>query len=403
MFNSDAACTSNRTWYPVPSCTYVSCILPSIINGYYTENSIRVTTAQAYGDSINPVCLDAGFIPLPSTPRTCQSNGEWSGLEPTCVPRITCNNLPGITNGHYNDGGTVQRPYYYNHEITPICSRGYYLEGQIVKRRCISNNTRSGNDVVCLGITCSPPNPTDNGEYNESQQSYDYESILVLTCNNGYYVSNNADTNRKCEAKDTWSGYDPVCHRITCVQPNPIIHGQYNRSQATYDFGSIITPICDQGYNMSNNVIERVYVSVNKWSGEEPKCLLVNCNVPASFGNGWLSPNQQQNNYNTIIELSCRDGYEVKDGPPRRTCLEDGSWGDLQCIKIICNDTSNVRHESINTYPSISFGEVGDVNYNYSFFHLMDGSTEVNCSANRTFLWTKTPDICWCYVTITFL
>jgi len=254
--------------------------------------------------------------------------------------------------------------------------------------------------VKCLRITCSPPNPTIHGQYNGSQHSYDYGIIIVLKCNIGYYVSNNAITNRKCEAKDTWSGYDPVCQRITCLQPNTIANRRYDSSQTSYDFGSVMSPICDEGYNMANNVIERVCEGINKWSGDDPHCTLVACNTHVSIGNGWLTPNQQNYNYNTTVELSCHDGYEVKDGPSRRTCLEDGSWGNLplQCIKIICNDTSNVSHESINKYPSISFGEVGNVTYNYSFFHLKDGFTEGNCSANRRFSWTKSPEIGKCLV-----
>jgi len=154
-----------------------------------------------------------------------------------------------------------------------------------------NNDTWSGNDVICLRITYSPPNPTIRGQYNGSQHSYDYGSILVLKCDSGYYVSNNTRTNRKCEAKDTWSGYDPVCQRITCLQPNPISNGQYNGSQVhfvSYDFESVMTPICDKGYHMSNNVIKRVCLGVNKWSDNYPQCTLVTCNRPASIGNGWL-------------------------------------------------------------------------------------------------------------------
>jgi len=397
LVNSEARCLSDRTWYPVPSCTYVFCPLPSIINGYYTKNAIKVTSAQAYGDSIKPVCSDVGFIPSPSTPRTCQSNGQWSGQEPTCQPQITCNNLPGITNGHYYDGGIGKPPYYYDHAITPICNIGYYIDGPTVARRCILNNTWSGNDVNCLRITCSPPNPTIHGRYNGSQQSYDYGSVVVLTCDNGYYVSNNASTNRKCIRKDIWSGYDPICQRITCDPPNPIIHGQYNWSQATYDFGSIINPSCNKGYTLSNKVIKRVCEDVNKWSGDEPQCTIVTCNRPAPIGNGLLIPDQETYNFNTTIDLSCHDGYEVKKGTPRRTCLEDGTWGPvaLQCVKIMCNDTTGVRHESIISYPNISFGEVGNVTYNYSFFYLKEGSSEVHCSEDRRLSWTKFPDIGW--------
>ena len=400
MLYSNATCTSNRTWYPESVCTYMSCQLPSITNGYYTKNATRVTTVTSYGDVINPVCVDVGFTPSPSTARTCQSNGQWSGQEPTCVPRIICNSLPGITNGRYDDGGTGKPPYYYNDEIIPICNGGYYIDGPLVSRRCIANNTWSGKDEICLRIACSAPNPANFGHYNESQQSFDYGSMLALTCDNGYYVSNNASTHRKCIAKDTWSGFDPVCQRITCLQPNLIYNGRYNGSQATYDFGSIITPICDKGYYISNNVIERVCEGVNKWSDDEPLCTLVTCTKPSSIENGVLTPNQQTYNYTTTIDITCNNGYEIKEGTPRRTCLEDGTWGPvaLQCVKIVCNDTTVVRHESINSYPYISFGEVGNVTYNYSFFHLKEGSAEVHCSADRAFSWTKSPEFGKCHV-----
>ena len=134
---------------------------------------------QSYGDLINPVCVDSGFTPSPSAPRTCQDNGQWSGQEPTCVPRITCNTLPGITNGHYNNSYADNSPYYYNHAITPICDNGYYIDGPIVTRKCISINTWSENDVECLRITCSNPNQTYYGQYNGSQQSYGQTSVVI--------------------------------------------------------------------------------------------------------------------------------------------------------------------------------------------------------------------------------
>jgi len=184
-----------------------------------------------------------------------------------------------------------------------------------------------------------------------------------------------------------------TCQRIICFQPGTILNGRYNKNESSYDFGSVIQPICDLGYTISNNVTQRVCTQYNPWSGEEPQCLIVKCSRPESFLNGWLTPDQPIYNYNTTIVLSCDNGYEVKDGPLRRTCLEDGTWGlvPIDCVKIICNDTVNVWHESVKEYPEISFNDVGRVIYNSSLFHLQEGSAEVNCSAEGKLSWTKSP------------
>jgi len=400
----DTTCQSNRSWIPEPSCRYVSCQVPILQNGFYTTNGNQVyTPSLPYGTTIQSHCLQPGYTSSLSAPRTCRADGRWSGSDPSCIPSITCNSLPPLSNGFYDDGSN-NAPYYHNEGISPTCYEGYYLNELSLTRRCISNNTWSGEDPTCLIITCFAPSTPNNGRYNGSRFTYDYGDILVLTCDNGYYVSNNADMTRKCVGKDTWNGTDPICERIICFRPSTISNGRYNKNQPKYDFDSVIQPICDQGYTISNNVTQRVCEHYNKWSGEEPNCLIVACNRPASTLNGWLTPNQPTYNYNTTVVLNCEDGYEVKEGLARRTCFYNGTWGPvpIECVKIMCNDNVNVRHESIKEYPLISVSEVGPVMYNSAFFHLQEGSAEVNCSADRKLSWTKTPLFGRTYVHIIF-
>ena len=390
----DTTCQSDRSWAPETLCRYVICQVPTLQNGYYTRNGIQTYTSTPlpYGATIQAHCSQTGYTPSPFTARTCLEDGQWSGSDPSCVPSITCNSLPPLTYGYYDDGSN-NAPYSYNVEILPKCNEGYYLIGSSLTRRCVSDNKWSGDDPTCSIITCTAPNTPNNGSYNGSKTTYDYGETLVLTCDYGYFVPNNADLKRKCVAKDAWSGYDLACLRIVCFLPSTIYNGQYNTSQSSYDFGSVIKLICNQGYTISNDVKERVCEQYNKWSGEEPQCTLVTCSRPATTFNGRFNPDQPTYNYNTTVLLTCNDGYEVKEGPVRRTCFEDGTWGPepIDCVKIICNDTVNVSHESINQYPVISIGEVGRVTYNSSFFHLQKGSAEVNCSVDRTFSWTKSP------------
>ena len=391
MIDPQTTCHSERKWSPEPSCVdvrQVTCQIPSIVHGYYTNHGKNIT----YGQTIYPYC-DTGYTlsPLSSTSRTCGPTGELSGLHATCILLITCNRLPDISNGQYMAGGSSP-PYVYNQEITLVCDKGYYIEGTAAKRKCEANDTWSGTDPACIPIHCTPPT-TANGTYNVSQQTYQYGALLVLTCYEGYYLSNNASIVRRCEYKDHWSGIDPICQRITCSPPTIFDNGHYNGNQSRYDFGSVLTPKCTKGFYILNNVMQRFCEQHNKWSGENPNCTLVTCKRPASIGNGLLIPDQHLYTYNITIELKCYTGYEVKVGTPSRTCLEDGSWGPeaLQCEGITCNDTSDVIHEYVNSYPVITFPEVGAAKYYEPFFHLKNGSIEVNCSADKKLSWINPP------------
>jgi len=116
-------CQSDRTWTPEPICTYVSCAMPILQNGYYTIDGIQNETAQQYGSKINPTCSQSGYTPSPFIARTCQESGTWSGLNPKCIPKITCNSLPSVGNGSYH-AGFIESTYRLNQTITLICDAG---------------------------------------------------------------------------------------------------------------------------------------------------------------------------------------------------------------------------------------------------------------------------------------
>jgi len=80
------------------------------------------------------------------------------------------------------------------------------------------------------------------------------------------------------------------------------------------------------------------------------------------------------------------------------TCTNNGKWSrqplnalPLQCVKARCNDTSDVQHKAIQSYPLLVFGDVRDVTYNTSFFHLQNGSLKVTCLPNRKMSWVLQP------------
>jgi len=331
--NSKAICQITGTWLPQPLCVTVQCVVPQIGNGYYSNSDGTIPSPNVpYQTLIIPKCNEA-YIISSVLARTCQLDKTWSGYSPYCN-QISCNSLPPkFQNGNYEHSGG-ESPYPYNYTLNPVCYIGFYLQ------------------------------PTNN-------------EIHV----------------RHCIEIDFWNGTDPSCIRIQCLlNPPNFWNGMYNGSQAPYDFGSVLKPTCEKGYYISNNVTRRVCEHPNQWSETDPVCSIVYCNTPTII-NGNVDANSNQLPYNSTIEITCNSGYELTDGAYTWTCQENGIWNSqsTQCEKIICNDTSDVRHTSIYTYPKLTLGETGFVDYNDTFFFLQQGSTQVNCSHNRKLTWASKP------------
>jgi len=323
-------CQSDRTWFPSPKCTQVTCSVPSLLNGYYVLNNgqVAANSRLSVESVITPSCV-IGYTPTPSTARTCQSDSQWTEQQPTCIA-ITCESLPhNVVDGHYDAGGS-SAPYQYNYRVTPLCNAGYYLQ---------------------------------RGE------------------------------ERQCTEINVWSGEDAVCLPITCTPPNNYSHGSYNGTQTVYTFGSTLIPSCQTGYRLNNNHNVRICVNNNTWSGSKPECHIVQFTAPPTIEHGSLSSGMDVLDYEAVITVTCNHGYEEEYGRTNLTCRDDGTWGSSlpRCVPIPCNDSSDVTHTAITDYPSLAFGEVGNVFYNTTFYNLQNGTLEVNCSSERKLNWMTQP------------
>jgi len=102
---------------------------------------------------------------------------------------------------------------------------------------------------------------------------------------------------------------------------------------------------------------------------------------------------EQKFTYGTVLKIQCNKWYETTDRSSNRTRLENGIWGLSlpQCVKIICNDLTDISHESIDNYPELRVGESGNVSYNATYFYITEGLTAVMCTESRKFTWTSQP------------
>jgi len=157
---------------------------------------------------------------------------------------------------------------------------------------------------------------------------------------------------------------------------------------------------CNTGY--IPNKSETTCLPTKVWS-PPPVCNIINCTVPAlsngqylkltSNNSKWEKTDEHKFKYGTILNIQCNKWYETTDESSNRTCKEDGTYSPSppHCVKVLCNDSTDVSHASVDNYPELGVGESGNVSYNSTYFYLTEGSLEVTCTDSRTFKWTSQP------------
>jgi len=97
--------------------------------------------------------------------------------------------------------------------------------------------------------------------------------------------------------------------------------------------------------------------------------------------------------YGTTLNIQCNEWFEITNGPNSLTCQKDRTWSPSppQCVKMICNDSTDISHASIDNYPELGVGENGTVSYNSTYFYITEGSLEVTCTGSRKLKWTSQP------------
>jgi len=107
------------------------------------------------------------------------------------------------------------------------------------------------------------------------------------------------------------------------------------------------------------------------------------CDLPA-IANGRLSGSME-----TIFKpgeslaVTCDAGYDAINSPT--TCHEDRTWKPApDCVDITCREIPRhmKQEEAILDYPELIVGEVANVTYNSTLYHL---------AATRKLAWTANP------------
>ncbi|XP_034376137.1 CUB and sushi domain-containing protein 1 isoform X1 [Arvicanthis niloticus] len=146
------------------------------------------------------------FVLVGSSRRTCQADGMWSGIQPTCIdPAHTACPDPGTP--HFGIQNS-SKGYEVGSTVFFRCRKGYHIQGSTT-RTCLANLTWSGIQTECIPHACRQPETPAHADVRAIDlPAFGY--TLVYTCHPGFFLAGGSE-HRTCKADMKWTGKSPVC------------------------------------------------------------------------------------------------------------------------------------------------------------------------------------------------
>eukprot|EP00117_Sycon_ciliatum_P031397 scpid3721/ scgid0121/ Sushi, von Willebrand factor type A, EGF and pentraxin domain-containing protein 1; CCP module-containing protein 22; Polydom; Selectin-like osteoblast-derived protein; Serologically defined breast cancer antigen NY-BR-38 len=249
-----------------PVCDVLSCADPGQPdNGERYGDSFRVGATVAYG-------CNAGYNLVGGLTQQCQPDGQWSETRPTCqAVVITCGN-PGLPDNAVRQGDSFTagdvvsytcRPGY-----TPVSgdlSRQCQSNGQwtgVLPTCQVSSTPPSG---------CSDPGTPRNGQRAVGAQFPNVGAIIRFRCLSGYRIT--GSIRRVCQANGQWSGTQPTCSTVQCAPVPPIAGALVTivPDDGRYAAGTVVTVTCGEGFELIGESL-LICDDSGRYSAALPQC-----------------------------------------------------------------------------------------------------------------------------------
>ncbi|XP_037683717.1 CUB and sushi domain-containing protein 2 isoform X4 [Choloepus didactylus] len=194
-------CEGNGSWTgELPQCFPVFCGDPGI-----PPHGRREDRGFSYRSSVSYSCQPP-LVLVGSPRRFCQSDGTWSGTQPSCIdPTLTMCADPGVPQfGIQNHS----QGYQVGSTVLFRCQKGYLLQGSTT-RTCLPNLTWSGTPPDCIPHHCrQPETPTHANVGALDLPSMGY--TLIYSCQEGFSLKGGSE-HRTCKTDGSWTGKPPIC------------------------------------------------------------------------------------------------------------------------------------------------------------------------------------------------
>eukprot|EP00118_Oscarella_pearsei_P002855 m.11939 g.11939 ORF g.11939 m.11939 type:complete len:2352 (+) comp23692_c0_seq4:198-7253(+) len=371
--SSSRTCQSDGTWSGTqPSCLIVDC---GSLSG--PLNGEVHGSLATYGSTLVFTC-NTGFSRQGSKSRTCQTNGAWSGQAVTCN-RVYCPSLVSITNGFMTGSNTS-----YGASVTFNCKTGFKLFGSNT-RTCQTDGTWSGSQPDCSLQHCSPLTNPQEGKVVGGSSAYGMTMNYV--CNTGYNLTSGSRT-RTCLSKSDgtvyWTGNAAICTIVNCGKLSVPANGQATIASTVYLSPAVFQ--CNIGYNLLGSP-SRTCQANGKWSGQPTSCKIVDCGPLATPAFGSVSG---LTTHSATAIFTCRKGFNLL-GSSKRTCQANETWtGKETSCKIVDCGPLTAPNDGIATVPNTTYGSVATFKCNIG--HSLIGPTSRQCQANEK--WSSISTVC---------
>jgi len=377
--SASRTCTETGEWSgDEPRCVRSECpIVNELVNGRFNVSS------YAAGGRVTFEC-NGGYSIVGLNFKLClKQTLQWSNPDPVCE-KVTCKNIPTVLHSTY-----TAREYYYLDTVDYSCSEGYQISGQNFPV-CTATGLWSRHDIACVKISCGkPPTPQNtNFRLPDGRLDGEFGDTVDYSCVEGFYAYGTTRAPR-CQANGEWSEFAFTCDRVSCPEIGLIKNGRATSAGNRYE--DVVTIQCDQGFNLVGNA-SIVCTAKGGWSGEFiPYCEEGQCKAPSSISNGAVTTLSLAIGAEAIY--SCDEGYQLS-GNARRVCSKGGLWSGVEpyCRLILCDLPPYVPNAvEFNSFTQYLYKtEVRYVcNAGYS---ISEGDRILTCSA--TGKWIGNPPKC---------
>ncbi|ELT94705.1 hypothetical protein CAPTEDRAFT_131340, partial [Capitella teleta] len=378
--NNVVECLANGTWSIGNAiCSIVNCSIPLSTNA-----TLLTPEPHSYGTTAQYECSVGWNHTEGDLIRLCLSDGSWSGTAPVCEV-VDCGDP-----GNATKAVVVNTPdFTYASLIQYECDLGYVLVSGSLLRECLSNGSWSEETPVCHRVTCGHPLNFTGAEI--STESFHFGDVVTYTCMEGYTAIGGSINQSTCQANATWTELESMCDEIHCGHPGNISNGR--TIGLSYSYLDTITYVCDDGYNLTNGIKERLCLQNSTWSESEAVCELIDCGSPLSVANATVDFNQTTVG-SIAISFYCNEGYILGQGNLSRECQSDRTWSGEppQCIKLSCPSPQTQESNTI-LLSGDSFMFEDSISYSCSpGFTLAGGHTTRTCQSDGT--WSGDAPIC---------
>lgn len=375
------SCLSSGQWSsPYPECIPVECPQPvEISNGIVDVQGLMYLSKALYS------CKN-GYNLVGNSTVLCGERGLWIGGVPSCRP-IECSVPKQIANGK-----VVYTKLQFGHSATYSCRRGFRLQGPETLK-CLASGKWDIEPPVCLQLSCTPPQPIENGFV--EGQDHSFGVTIFYSCFPGFQLV--GQEHLTCE-EFGWSSSVPLCVPSDCGLPPHIDFGDYVRvtqlgggfESASKDTETLASPMdlsflhetlieyrCHKGYDLTSPT-RLVCQEDGGWNGTAPSCVRAECETPPGPEHGWI--NVTDTSFGRMVKYTCEKGYEL-EGEPMRQCVSGRQWTNDApiCRPVSCGNPGAIGNGTVHggayMYPEV-------LRFQCSPGFVLKGSDTIACQAD---------------------